>query len=451
MDSKAQLARFGLFDADVPRYTSYPTTAQFTDTIGPDDHSAWVRAIPDGNKISIYVHVPFCRRLCWFCAYRTQGTRNDHPIAAYLNVIKAELALLSADLPQGVTLSRLYWGGGTPTLLTPSMIADLTETIRAVVPFAEDTEFSVEIDPTEIDSTRLDALMHAGLSHAVIGIQDFDPLVQAAIGRIQSFDATRDVVAELRARSIEHISVGILYGLPHQTPVRIAQSVQHLLSLNPDRIALYGYAHVPGIAKRQQLIPSADLPTPQERLALFQAAQELLVWDGYSQIGIDHFCGVADGLPQAQQTGQLRRSFQGYTDDPADVLIGIGASAISHFPQGYTQNAPATGAYAAAIQAGQYATQRGHAYRGDDLMRARVIQALMCDFTVCRARLCRDLDISADALHRLLAEVAARFPNLLQLDEEGLTIPTEARLLTRVIARAFDGYAVDMSGHWSPF
>ncbi len=449
MDTKAQLDRLGLFDAKVPRYTSYPTAVQFVGGVGPQLHSEWIKSIPEGSEISLYVHIPFCRRLCWFCACRTQGTQNDRPVIAYLEVLKAELALLSADLPQGTTLSRLHWGGGTPTLLNPTMMDELAGAIRDVVPFSDNTEFSVEIDPNEIDAPRLDALARAGMTRASIGVQDFDPMIQKSIGRIQSFESTRDAALELRARGVQSLNADILFGLPHQTQERITESVQKLLSLSPDRVALYGYAHVPWMAKRQQLIPSADLPTPQERLALFEAAQKLFVWDGYAEIGIDHFSAPGDGLQQAQRTGRLRRNFQGYTDDQADVLIGIGASSISRFPQGYAQNASATGLHTGFIQAGRYSSQRGHVFKGDDLMRGRIIEALMCDFAVRSADICQNFDISPSRLHALLVDVAAQFDGLLLVNDEGLAIPPVARPLTRMIARAFDTYAMDTAGHSS--
>ena len=449
MVTKAQLHKLGLFDAKVPRYTSYPTAPHFAGGVGPGTYTDWVRAIPEGAKVSLYVHVPFCRRLCWFCACRTQGTSSDRPVIAYMETLKAELALLSAQLPQGARLSRLHWGGGTPTLLNPAMMADLAGAIRDVAPFTSETEFSVEIDPNEIDAPRLDALAAAGMTRASIGVQDFDPLIQESIGRQQSFEITRDAALEIRARGIASLNADILFGLPHQTNERITMSVQKLLSLSPDRVALYGYAHVPWMAKRQQLIPSEALPAPQERLELFETARKLFVWDGYDEIGIDHFATPEDGLSRAQRQGRLRRNFQGYTDDTADVLIGVGASSISRFPQGYAQNTPATGLHTAAIRAGSFSTSRGHVFSPEDHMRGRIIESLMCDFVVRTAEICQNFDISPTRLRGLFADVAARFNGLLQVSDEGLAIPPAARPLTRMVARAFDTYVMDTARHSS--
>ncbi|KIC36769.1 oxygen-independent coproporphyrinogen III oxidase [Leisingera sp. ANG-M7] len=447
MEQKAQLAELGLFDAKVPRYTSYPTAPHFGKETDSAQFSSWISNISPGSSISLYMHVPFCRRLCWFCACRTQGTHSDAPVEAYVQVLKAEIALLKAQLPEGITLSRLHWGGGTPTLLSADLIRDLAGTITEAFPLAPRAEFSVEIDPNEIGDRRLDALAEAGMNRASVGVQDFDSTIQQAIGRIQSFEATRAAIEQLRAHGIRSLNADILYGLPHQTPAIMTESVQKLLSLTPDRVAVYGYAHVPWMAGRQSMIRSDALPTPEARLELFETARQLFQWDGYREIGIDHFARPHDGLAVAQQTGRLRRNFQGYTDDPAEVLIGIGASAISRFPQGYAQNAPATSAYVRAIRNGQFATARGHAFGGEDLLRARLIEALMCDFRICREEILSRFAVTEANLDRLFAEASAAFPGMLEVSAKGLKIREEARPLTRMIARSFDAYELSHSGH----
>ena len=449
MVTKSQLGRLGLFDAKVPRYTSYPTAPHFSRDVKADQFTQWIGAIPPGSRVSLYVHVPFCRRLCWFCACRTQGTQSDKPVLAYLETLLTELRMLGELLPEGVTLSRLHWGGGTPTLLAPQMMEDLTGAIREVAPFDDDTEFSVEIDPSEIDGDRLDALARAGMNRASIGVQDFDPEIQATIGRLQGYDITKDAVDEIRARGVASLNADILYGLPHQSPARITASVQKLLTLEPDRVALYGYAHVPWMAKRQQLIPSEALPTPGERLDLFDTARRLFLWDGYDEIGIDHFAKPTDGLSTAKAEGRLRRNFQGYTEDTAEVLIGVGASSISRFPQGYAQNAPATGAHAAAIREGRFSTTRGHAFSADDRMRARIIEQIMCEFRVDAAEIQDRFGIAADELTGMMHKVAENFEGLVEVSDAGLSIPQEARPLTRMIARGFDAYELDTAGHSS--
>ncbi len=439
----------GLFDARVPRYTSYPTAPQFSDSVNGSDFESWVRAIEPFSKVSLYLHVPFCRRLCWFCACRTQGTSNDAPVIAYVDSLEQELALLRNTLPEGVSLSRLHWGGGTPTMMPPDQIRSLAGKIFEILPLAEGGEFSVEIDPNEIDEARLDALTEAGMNRASIGVQDFDPEIQTVIGRDQSFEITKLTADAIRARGIGSLNADILYGLPSQSNRRISDSIQKLLSLNPDRIALYGYAHVPWMARRQQMIPSDTLPRPEERLDLFDTARRLLVWDGYEEIGIDHFARPHDGLAKAAKAGTLRRNFQGYTDDTAPVLIGLGASSISRFPQGYAQNAPATAQWKKAIESGRFATARGHAFSANDHWRGRAIEALMCDFSLSRDELINAYGADADVLDTLLDKAVLQFGSYVRRTRDGLSIPPEGQPLTRMIAAIFDEYAMAQAGHSS--
>lgn len=449
MTNRTQLARLGLFDAKIPRYTSYPTAPHFDGDVGPVRFWDWIASIPEDGNISLYLHVPFCRRLCWFCACRTQGTATLGPVEAYVGTLEQELALLRTVLPRGVKLSRLHWGGGTPTLLSPDLMKRLIAATREVADFAEGAEFSVEIDPNEIDSARLDALADGGMNRASIGVQDFDPQIQETIGRAQGYDITRRAVEMIRERGVQSLNADILYGLPHQTRARITETVQKLLSFAPDRVALYGYAHVPWMAKRQQMLPSDALPTPQERLDLFETARRLFVWDGYREIGIDHFATPEDGLAVAQENGTLRRNFQGYTDDTSEVLIGVGASSISKFPQGFAQNASGTSKHVAAIREGQFSTARGHTFKGDDLLRGRLIEALMCDFRIDAGEITDRFAISRSELFGMFQQIDAAFEHLLEITEDGLYIPQAARPLTRMVARAFDAYDLSKAGHSS--
>ncbi|MCE5973674.1 oxygen-independent coproporphyrinogen III oxidase [Sinirhodobacter sp. WL0062] len=449
MEQESQLTRLGLFDARVPRYTSYPTAPHFSTDVGPSHFEQWIEAIPAGASISLYMHVPFCRRLCWFCACRTQGTQSDDPVRIYSETLLTELKMLKSRLAPGVTLSRLHWGGGTPTLMPADMMRRVAAAVFEAVPMGEGAEFSVEIDPNEIDDSRMDALAESGLNRASIGVQDFDEQIQQVIGRDQSYEITRRAVEMIRERGVQSLNADILYGLPHQTPAKISDSVQKLLSLGPDRVALYGYAHVPWMARRQNMIPSDHLPTPQERLTLFETARRLFVADGYDEIGIDHFALPTDGLSKALKAGKLRRNFQGYTDDLAEALVGMGASSISRFPQGFAQNASATGAHTGAIREGRFSTARGHVFTEDDKMRSRLIEALMCDFKVSAQELVRDYRADPVKLAEMFASCAAKFEDMVRVTTEGLEIPEKGRPLTRMIAQHFDAYELSKAGHSS--
>ncbi|WP_410219168.1 oxygen-independent coproporphyrinogen III oxidase [Paracoccus sp. (in: a-proteobacteria)] len=444
MEHLSQLRRAGLFEARAPRYTSYPPATQFSPAVDGDLVGGWMAALPQGTQVSLYVHVPFCRRLCWFCACRTQGTQSLDPVRAYVATLEAELQALRRRLAPGTRLSRLHWGGGTPTLLPADLICRLAGAIFNAFPMAEGGEFSVEIDPSEIDAPRMAALAAAGMTRASIGVQDFDPLIQETIGRPQSFEMTARAIRLIRQHGIASLNADILYGLPHQTGRRMADTVQKVLALSPDRVALYGYAHVPWMSKRQVMIPSEALPGGEARLALFETAAELFLDDGFRQIGIDHFARPEDGLARAATEGRLRRNFQGYTDDPAPVLIGLGASSISRYPQGYAQNAPATGAYVAAVREGRIPVTRGHAFTPEDRWRGRLIEALMCDFQIDLAAMTTEVGpLPPDLFQPLLA----RFGPAVRLTDSTFEITPEGRPLTRLIAQALDGYAAPEGSH----
>ncbi|MBL6428463.1 MAG: oxygen-independent coproporphyrinogen III oxidase [Maritimibacter sp.] len=447
MENLTQLRKLGLFDARVPRYTSYPTAPHFAGGIGGSHVSDWIRAIPQGSQISLYLHVPFCRRLCWFCACRTQGTSTLSPVAAYVDSLTQELETLKSHLLPGITISHLHWGGGTPTLLDPGMIERLSAAIFDTAPLGADAQFSVEIDPNEIDDARMDALVAAGLNRASLGVQDFDPMIQEVIGRPQTFEVTKAAVDGLRARGVQSLNVDLLYGLPHQTNARMTDSVKKVLSLGPDRIALFGYAHVPWMARRQGLIPTEALPSPEERLELFNLSRDLFVADGFDEIGIDHFARPEDGLSKAHKAGTMHRNFQGYTEDSAEALIGIGASSISRYPQGYAQNAAATSAYQERVRAGQLPVTRGHAFTGDDILRGRVIEQILCDFAVDLPAIAREVGVDPATAVALADGLAETLPGTVSVTDGVLTIEPQARPLARIIARYFDAYEMNEAGH----
>ncbi|WP_089885305.1 oxygen-independent coproporphyrinogen III oxidase [Citreimonas salinaria] len=378
--------RQALLTARVPRYTSYPPADRFTDAVGATEKTAWLGAVAPGSAVSLYVHVPFCRRLCWFCACRTQGTRSDAPLDRYLEHLAQEIALTRRVMPESVLVSGVNLGGGTPTLLSPDRIDRLGGLIAGAFDIGG-AEISAEIDPTDCDEARIDALVALGLSRASVGVQDFDPQVQAAIGRTQSVAATRDTVHALRRRGIGSVNIDLLYGLPHQDPARLGRTIESVLALSPNRIALYGYAHVPWIARRQRLIPEDALPSPEARLALAELGRARLIDAGYVAVGIDHFARPHDALAQAARSGVLRRAFQGYTLDGAETLVGFGPSAISRFVQGYVQNPASTEAWQRSVGAGGIAAARGVVLTDRDRVLATVVERLMCDGAVDLAQL----------------------------------------------------------------
>jgi oxygen-independent coproporphyrinogen-3 oxidase len=440
MDHHARLRALGLTDARAPRYTSYPTAPAFTPEVGAAEQAAALAALDPGTPVSVYVHIPFCERLCWFCACHTQGTRTLAPVEAYLDTLERELAAVASLLPAGVRMGRLHWGGGTPTILPPALIRRLSGALKAILPPAPGWEFSVEIDPTMVDAGKIDALAGEGMTRASIGIQDFDPAVQAAIGRAQPFEVTRACVDALRAAGIGSLNADLVYGLPHQDGAGLGATLDRVLELEPDRMALFGYAHVPWASRRQRLIPEAALPGDEARHALAMQAAARFAAAGYRAIGIDHFARPGDGLARAAASGRLRRNFQGYTDDTCATLIGLGASSISRFPGHYVQNAAATPAWTERVAAGGLAGTRGFVLSEEDRLRGRAIEMLMCEFRIDLAALRAEFGPATAALDPICAAVAARFGDLVRLDGGALAITREGRTLTRLVAHAFDAH-----------
>ena len=447
MEKINRLTEAGLFSRNVPRYTSYPTAPQFHEGVAAGSFDGWVKSLATGSKLSIYVHIPFCERLCWFCACRTQGVKSMTPVEAYLDILKVEIAKLARTIPDGVTIARLHWGGGSPTILHPKHIDLLMEWLRELAPIDPDWEFSVEIDPAAVNGDKLDALVRNGMNRASIGVQDFNEKVQKAIGREQSFETTRDIVEGLRARGVNSINLDIVYGLPHQDAEALGKTVAKVIELNPDRIALFGYAHVPWMAKRQKMIPEDALPGPMDRFNMFNQAYAALKAAGYVPIGIDHFAKPGDSLAIAAAEGRLRRNFQGYTDDVCTALVGLGASSISRFPQGYVQNRATTNAYAKEINEGGWSATRGIAMSPDDQLRARAIEMLMCEFAVNVPALTAEFGTVAETLCPDLHRIASEYPNFTKFDGEVLTILPEGFHLTRIIACELDAYHTTAAKH----
>lgn len=358
-----------------------------------------------------------------------------------------EIRHVADQLPSGTELARLHWGGGTPTILSADLMAELGAFIQEHLPLARDSEFSVEVDPNEVGDARLDALVGAGMNRASMGIQDFDQKIQEAIGRLQSFEVTKSVADKLRARGIRSLNADILYGLPYQDRTKIAETTHKVVTLRPDRVALYGYAHVPWMARRQTMIPEQHLPNSEERLELFETSRDIFLQAGYREIGIDHFALPGDGLDTALSEGRLKRNFQGYTDDQSETLIGLGASAISRFRQGYVQNVSATASYLSKIRGGAFATARGHEFAGDDWLRARVIEELMCAFRVDLTEVEAEFDTIPVDLRFEFSRVFQKYAPFVTFEDGVLEITHTGQSLTRMIAREFDTYSMDENGH----
>jgi len=430
-----------LAEQTVPRYTSYPTAPHFSAGIGPDSYAAWLAQGADQATapLSLYLHVPFCRELCLYCGCHTKAIRQQAPLDAYADSLAAEIALVGERLgPRPV--SHLHWGGGTPSILNGRNLARIVASLDAAFDLASVREHAIELDPRHLDPALVRMLAGLGVNRASLGVQDFSPHVQEAIGRIQSDDLVARAAALLRDAGIASLNFDLMYGLPRQSIDDVRRSAEQAVRFGPQRIALFGYAHVPWFRAQQRLIDTATLAGPAERLRQVGAAREVLLAAGYRAIGFDHFALPDDALARAAQAGALRRNFQGYTCDDAESLIGFGASAIGRLPQGFVQNAPDVGGYQRAVAEGRLATVRGVAFTPDDRARGRIIEALMCDFAVDPHAVAAQFGLDED----FAAELAALAP----LAEQGLvatrggrvTVAEQGRPFVRLVAAAFDAY-----------
>lgn len=430
-----------MLDAKVPRYTSYPTAPHFHSGLGPETARQWISALPADKPVSLYLHIPFCDRLCWFCACHTKQTLRYEPVSAYLRVLQAEIANIGRLLDRRVPVGAIHLGGGSPTMLRPNDLIALGTYLRNALHVLPDADISIEIDPNDMDDQRLDALAEFGTTRASLGIQDFDPRVQEAINRLQSFEQTAYVVDGARARGIDSVNLDLLYGLPHQTVESATATFRQALHLAPDRMALFGYAHVPWMKKHQTQIKDEWLPDGMERYAQSEAVRALALDAGYRAIGIDHFAMPGDTLTLASIQGRLRRNFQGYSADQCDAIIGLGPSAISQFAQGYLQNTPATGDYTRRIEDEGLATVRGVALSEDDRVRRWVIEKLMCDFRFSSDDTIRRFGaLASDVIMQAKHLAAMESDGLCEWRDHGFDVTPKGRPFVRLIAARFDTY-----------
>jgi oxygen-independent coproporphyrinogen-3 oxidase len=435
------------YDQRIPRYTSYPTAPHFSNEVGPETAARWLADLPAGVAASLYLHVPFCAELCLYCGCHTSVARRYAPVAAYVELLEREIALVAERLTHPIDVRHIHWGGGTPTILKGSDLKRLMARLREAFRIAAAAEVAIEIDPRTVTPAHIETLADSGFNRASLGVQSFEPLVQQTIRRIQSFEETARVADWLRHAGIDGINLDLMYGLPYQTVENVVATVERSLSLDPDRVSLFGYAHVPWMKRHQALLPEDVMPNAEERFAQFEAAAARLVEASYVRVGLDHFAKPDDPMAEALKAGDLKRNFQGYTTDAAPVLIGFGASAISSYPQGYAQNASSTPEYRTAVLAGELATTRGLALTEEDRLRREVIERLMCDLAVDLGEVCRRHGIAPDhfgpelqAVDRLAGEGLAR------RDGVRVSVPEEARPLLRVLCAAFDARLAASAG-----
>lgn len=430
---------------NVPRYTSYPTAADFSPDVGANDHETWLAGLGADQTVSVYLHVPYCRKICLYCGCNTRMTVRDDVIDGYRRTLEAEIDLVASLVGARPEIARLHWGGGTPSILGPDGLRSVIAALRRQFPFANALEHAIELDPRHVTVSLVEALAELGVTRASLGVQDVNPRVQAAIGRLQPLAVIESAVERLRSVGIRNLNFDLMYGLPLQTAASIRKTCALVAAMGPDRIACFGYAHLPRLKANQRRIDEAKLPSQDQRIEQAEVMSEELIRAGYVRIGIDHFAKPGDALARAAAGGKLHRNFQGYTEDDSGVLLGLGASSISTFADGFVQNLADVPRYAGAIAAGSLASARGCLRDENDRQRAQIIERLMCDFAV---------DLGAVApnaeFHNEMARLTAmQSEGLVEIAGAKLTVTQAGRAVVRVIAATFDTHRCAQAAQFS--
>jgi oxygen-independent coproporphyrinogen-3 oxidase len=427
----------------LPRYTSYPTAPHFA-PLDPGTAAAWLAGCAPTDALSLYVHVPYCHTLCWYCGCHTSVTRSSARITRYADALEAEAAMTAALLPAHGGVASLHLGGGTPTALGADRLAGLVAALRRLYPFRDGAEVAAELDPRSLEAPMIEALAASGLTRASLGVQDISPAVQALIGRVQPAAMVEAAMAGLRAAGVSGINMDLIYGLPGQGVAEVEASARFAADAGADRIAVFGYAHVPWMKAHQKAIREEDLPGAAERMRQAEAAARVLTGAGYVAIGLDHFARPGDPMAAAAAAGTLRRNFQGYTTDTAPWLLGFGASAIGRTPHGYMQNEADERRWLAAVQAGRLPIARGRALSEEDRLRGALIERVMCDAAIALDAI--PPAVLADAAPRIDGLLADR---LLRRADGRLAVTEAGRPFLRHFAACFDAFLAPAAGRHS--
>ncbi|MEW5855153.1 MAG: oxygen-independent coproporphyrinogen III oxidase [Myxococcota bacterium] len=428
------------YSTTAPRYTSYPTALVWRDLPETEALDVLDRASRTKQPLSLYAHLPFCWKLCYYCGCNMMVTRNPKLVERYLAALTTEIGRATLEHRP---VTQIHWGGGTPTYLNSEQLTRLFNAMAERFKITPDAEISIEVHPPVTTLEQVKTLARLGFNRVSMGVQDFDPVVQEAVHRIQPFEQTRDLIQACRDAGFRGVSIDLMYGLPHQTPTTFQQTLDKVEQLRPDRIALFGYAHMPWIKPHQSLIQASALPTPPHRLELFRGATARLLSLGYEYVGLDHFALPHDELVVARSKGKLQRNFMGYTTQAGTDLLAFGASSISDVHGAYLQNAREVPEYMNLVESNRLPITRGMTLSQDDLIRRDLIQALFCQLSVDKARFSALHGISFDEYFapelRKLAPLQE--DGLVELHPESVSITPTGQMLLRNIAYAFDAYA----------
>lgn len=427
-------------DGNVPRYTSYPTAPHFTMASEYQDYIDALQAVSSDDDLSIYIHVPFCQKMCWYCGCHTKISRRYAPVEDYLYLLLREIDILADTFAEEPLVKLVHMGGGSPGLLRARDFELLITKLKQRFRFTKDTDIAIELDPRGVTEGRVASYAKNGVTRVSLGVQDFSHDVMKAVNREQPFHVSYEAVKLLRRYGVDHINVDLMYGLPHQNLQTAKETFSKLLYIDPDRVSYFGYAHVPWMKKHMRLIQEDTLPQKDLRFDLFEAGQEYLLGLGYEAIGIDHFAKAEDSLCAALKNKTLHRNFQGYTDDNSQTLIGLGASSIGETPDAFFQNQPDMPIYKDAILSGHLPIKKMYLKTADDKMRAKIIEHVMCYLSIDMEAFCDTLECSADMFKKELDEIKKleKFGFVHFDTPYAFTIPQSAKLMTRLIVSTFD-------------
>ncbi|MFJ1269343.1 oxygen-independent coproporphyrinogen III oxidase [Legionella lytica] len=428
------------YEGQIPRYTSYPTAPHFSPEINSAIYSQWLSTLPAQDKLSLYIHIPFCRQLCWYCGCATKVSNKDSSLGAYIHLVKQEIALVAARL-SSTRVTHIHFGGGSPTILPSPLFLDLMNSIHNLFNVSPHAEIAIEVDPRTVDAEKVKAYASAGVNRVSIGAQDFNLEVQQAINRVQSFELVQSCVNLFRQHGMNNINLDLIYGLPKQTIESIKNNIDAIFLLNPNRISLFAYAHVHWMKKHMQLIQEKDLPNNTTRIEMFVTASEKLKQRGYLPIGLDHFATPSDAMTRALNTKTLKRNFQGYSIERAPHLIGLGISSISQLGNGYAQNTSELKQYKSDILNHQLPITRGIEISIEDQLRKKIIDEIMCYLKVDLKEQCElfnypfnYFDEELNLLDGLVRD------GLVAVSNYVIHIHPKARQITRVVSSYFDRF-----------
>jgi oxygen-independent coproporphyrinogen-3 oxidase len=433
------------FDVSGPRYTSYPTADRFVEAYTAETYVSWLQRRNVGGiakPLSLYVHIPFCNTICYYCACNKVITKNRAHSAKYIKYVCKEIAMQAAALEGTHEVVQLHWGGGTPTFLSHAEMRELMDCIRSHFNLAPNGEYSIEVDPRKVDAETIAVLAELGFNRMSVGVQDFDSAVQRAVNRVQSSGETALVINAARAQHFKSVSVDLIYGLPKQNVISFNQTLDRVLELQPDRISLYSYAHLPTLVKTQRQINEDELPTGDAKLQILQLAIRRFTEAGYVYIGMDHFAKPDDELAIAQRQGRLHRNFQGYSTHADADLMAFGVSAIGKVGSSYSQNVKSLDEYYDALDMGNLPIMRGIELTADDVLRRAIIQALMCHFelSIESIAIAHLIDFNSYFGPELEALREMEQAGLVRIEPQWITVEPRGRLLVRAIAMVFDRY-----------